>query len=343
MSKYLIVGLGNPGQKYADTRHNIGFWVVDELVRRYDFRGHSEHRAIVFDGIIKGKKVILAKPMTYMNNSGESVQSLVSFYKIDLDKIIVIYDEIDLPLGTLRIRKTGGHGGHNGLRNIIQHLKEKDFARIRIGVDRPPGKMQAKRHVLRGFHGDDKIVALQAQDKAADAVEMWLETDIEQVMTAFNGDFVEAEQDDTPKLSPKELLKQAKQAHQANPNDPEPLEQIVGLSKRLGKLKDEVDVHLKLADIYEKLGEPDKANTNRERAVSIEPSLIDVHMQIADYYDSIHNKKKAVNRYLILAEWYLEQGKPMEALDIVQVAMAINPQHPQAIEMQFDLQRRITE
>jgi PTH1 family peptidyl-tRNA hydrolase len=189
---YLIVGLGNPGKEYADTRHNVGFRVADELARRYGFAfGKKERKAVAATGVIHGKKVILAKPQTYMNLSGEAVRSLVDFYKVDLPRILIICDDLDIPLGTVRLRKSGSAGGQNGVKSVIQHLGTQEFSRLRFGIGRPPGKMQAKDHVLSGFQGDDAILAAQVVDRAADAVETWLKEGIEIAMTRHNGDIDE--------------------------------------------------------------------------------------------------------------------------------------------------------
>jgi peptidyl-tRNA hydrolase, PTH1 family len=186
--RYLIVGLGNPGRKYEDTRHNIGFWVVDELARRHNLTfGKTERKAITADGLIKGKRVLLAKPQTYMNLSGEAVRALIDFYKIDPINLIVAYDDMDLSLGTLRLRKSGSAGGQNGVRNIIQHLGTQDFDRVRCGIDRPPGRMPAKNYVLHPFTGDDTITAKLLVERAADAIETWLTDGMELAMTRHNG------------------------------------------------------------------------------------------------------------------------------------------------------------
>lgn len=185
---YLIIGLGNPGKEYADTRHNVGFRVVDELARRYGLTfGKKERKAVVASGVILGKKVILAKPQTYMNLSGEAVRALVDFYKVDVSRILVISDDLDIPLGTLRLRKSGSAGGQGGLKNIIQHLGTQEFNRLRFGISRPPGRMEAKDYVLQAFKGDDVILAAQMVDRAASAVEVWLTDGIEMAMTRYNG------------------------------------------------------------------------------------------------------------------------------------------------------------
>jgi PTH1 family peptidyl-tRNA hydrolase len=191
---YLIVGLGNPGKEYEQTRHNVGFRVMDELARRYGLTfGKKERKAVAATGTIFGKKVILAKPQTYMNLSGEAVRALVDFYKVELPNILVVSDDIDIPLGTVRLRKSGGAGGQGGMKSVIQHLGTQEFNRLRFGVSRPPGKMQAKDYVLGAFQGDDAILASQVIDRAADAVETWLRDGIELAMTRHNGSI-----DDTP-------------------------------------------------------------------------------------------------------------------------------------------------
>ncbi|HEX2619664.1 MAG TPA: aminoacyl-tRNA hydrolase [Phototrophicaceae bacterium] len=191
--RYLVVGLGNPGKDYENTKHNVGFWTMDELARRhgYTFGSKAERKALTADGLIAGKRVLLAKPQTYMNLSGEAVRGLVDFYKIDLANILVVSDDLDLPLGTLRLRKEGSHGGQNGIRNIIQHLGTQNFARARIGIGRPPGKMPAAAYVLQGFKGDDEITIRQVVDRAASAVEIWLREGIDLAMTRANGSVLE--------------------------------------------------------------------------------------------------------------------------------------------------------
>jgi PTH1 family peptidyl-tRNA hydrolase len=195
---HLIVGLGNPGKEYENTRHNLGFRTVDELARRYGLTfGKKERKALVASGIIREKKVILAKPQTYMNLSGEAVRALVGFYKVDIARLLMISDDLDLPLGTIRLRKSGGAGGQGGLKNVIQHVGSQEFNRLRIGIGRPPGKMNPKDYVLQSFKGDDEITARLVVDRAADAVETWLALGIELAMTQHNGDI------DEPKPAPK--------------------------------------------------------------------------------------------------------------------------------------------
>ncbi len=186
--RYLIVGLGNPGQDYAKTRHNFGFMAVDELARRHSLTfSRAEKRAMVADGLIGDKRVLLAKPQTYMNDSGLAVRGLLDFYKIDLAQFIVTADDLDIPFGTLRLRKGGGDGGQRGVRSIIQHLGTKEFARARMGIGRPPGKMDPAAYVLRPFLGDDAITAQLVYERAATAIESWLKDGLDLAMTKFNG------------------------------------------------------------------------------------------------------------------------------------------------------------
>jgi len=185
---YLIVGLGNPGERYADTRHNVGFRVVEKLAQKHGLTfNKNEHHAQTASGTILGKRVLLAKPMTYMNESGNAVQPLVSFYKIEPDRILIVGDDIDIPLGTLRLRKSGSSGGQNGLKHILQRLGTQEIARARFGVGRPPGHKNAADHVLAPFKGDDEILAMEVRDRAVEAVETWLRDGIELAMTRYNG------------------------------------------------------------------------------------------------------------------------------------------------------------
>lgn len=185
---YLIAGLGNPGARYENTRHNVGFHVVERLAQRHGLRfDKTEHRAQTASGTILGRRVLLAKPMTFMNVSGDAVQPLVSFYKIPHDHILIVADDIDIPLGTLRLRAKGSSGGQNGLKHILQRLGTQAIARARFGVGRPPGRKDAAAHVLAPFKGDEAILAEEVTDRAVQAVETWLTDGIEIAMTRCNG------------------------------------------------------------------------------------------------------------------------------------------------------------
>ncbi|TFJ92998.1 aminoacyl-tRNA hydrolase [Lentibacillus salicampi] len=182
-----IVGLGNPGKKYYQTRHNIGFRVIDELASRYGwtlkkdkFSGKSTVEAH------DGEKVILLKPQTFMNLSGESVRPLMDFYHIDPDNVLVIYDDLDLPPGKIRLRQKGGHGGHNGIRSIIDHVGTKEFNRLRIGIGRPETAMPVVDYVLRSFSKEQQEDVASSIEKSADACETWLQRPFAEVMNEFN-------------------------------------------------------------------------------------------------------------------------------------------------------------
>lgn len=182
-SDFYIVGLGNPGGKYAHTRHNVGFDVVAILSKRYNIsvRIH-EYKARVGKGNIKGKKVLLAMPQTYMNNSGESVKAMAAALGISSDKLIVVYDDMDLKTGVVRIKAKGSAGTHNGMRSIIYHLQTDDFVRVRVGIGKPEGDIV---DYVIGEHSD-KDAAFDALTKAADAIETLIESGIYEAQNRFN-------------------------------------------------------------------------------------------------------------------------------------------------------------
>ncbi|MBO9131302.1 aminoacyl-tRNA hydrolase [Bacillus sp. 165] len=184
----LIVGLGNPGREYALTRHNIGFIAVDELAHRWGISLNQEKfKGLYGSGVINGEKVILLKPLTYMNLSGECIRPLMDYYKIDIEDLVVIYDDLDLPVGRLRLRMKGSAGGHNGIKSMIAHLGTQEFNRIRIGIDRPKNGMKVPDYVLGRFVEEEKMDVVQSIKKSADACEEWLKTPFLQVMNKFNG------------------------------------------------------------------------------------------------------------------------------------------------------------
>ncbi len=156
----VIVGLGNPGSKYTETRHNAGFWFIEEVARKYaaTFRPDKKFHGEVAKISLEGKDIWLLKPGTFMNRSGLSVQSLLSFYRMNADQLLVVHDEIDLPPGTAKLKTGGGHGGHNGLRDIISQLGSKEFHRLRIGVGHPGSKDQVVDYVLHNASRDDRIL-----------------------------------------------------------------------------------------------------------------------------------------------------------------------------------------
>ncbi len=185
---YIIVGLGNPTKEYDKTRHNIGFMLIDELADRFDIHVTTiQHKALVGKGIINGQKVLLAKPQTYMNLSGESVKELVDYYKVDPEsELIIISDDIDLPPGYIRVRPKGSAGGHNGLKNIIALTGTQEFNRVRIGVGKKPPKMDLADYVLGHFKEEDKEPMKNGINDAIDAIEMILEDKIDEAMNKHN-------------------------------------------------------------------------------------------------------------------------------------------------------------
>ncbi len=189
VDRYLIVGLGNPGVRYANTRHNIGFRCVDALAERHGLSfAKQQGKALIASGTIAGRPVLLAKPQTYMNASGESVSALASFYKIAPDRILVIFDDLDLPVGTLRMRKSGGAGGQKGMKSIIEKLGTQEFSRLRFGIGRPPGRMDPADYVLLPFRdNDESILVAEAIDRAVQAVHTWLAEGIDIAMNQCNG------------------------------------------------------------------------------------------------------------------------------------------------------------
>ena len=185
---YIIVGLGNPSPEYAGTRHNAGFEVVQILADRFGIEtDYIKHRAICGKGVIEGSKVMLAMPQTFMNLSGESVRMLVDYYKIDVSsELIVIYDDINLAPGRIRIRKAGSAGGHNGMKNIITHLGTDEFMRIRVGVGDKPKGYDLADHVLGHFSNDEKELMDTAFINAANAVVTILNDGVDAAMNRYN-------------------------------------------------------------------------------------------------------------------------------------------------------------
>lgn len=188
-SYFVIAGLGNPGKKYENSRHNVGFDVIDELVDKYDFDGPVRFgKSMIGKGRIGGQKVILMKPMTYMNLSGEAIREVVDYYDVDpQSQLVVISDDIDLNVGRLRIRKKGSAGGHNGLKNIILHLGTNEFTRIRVGVGAKPNEnADLAAHVLGRFKGEDKEIMEIAEKNAADAAACIVTDGADLAMNRFN-------------------------------------------------------------------------------------------------------------------------------------------------------------
>lgn len=184
----LVVGLGNPGAEYEATRHNVGFAVADVLARRHHASWRStRQRAQVAECRTGAGTLVLAKPQTYMNLSGESVKALLRHHGIAPDRLLVVHDELDLPLAVVRLKLGGGTAGHNGLRSISQICATKDFARIRIGIGRPPGRMPGADFVLKPFRSDERDDVAGALETAADMVESWAESGVEPTQNRFHG------------------------------------------------------------------------------------------------------------------------------------------------------------
>lgn len=183
----LIVGLGNPGSQYDRTRHNIGFEVIDQLADRFNVQLNESKYKGLYSVMHKGnQKVILLKPLTYMNLSGDCIRPLMDYYKVPIENVVVIYDDLDLPVGRIRLRQKGSAGGHNGIKSIIQHLGTEKFNRIRIGINRPPEGMKVPNYVLGKFSKEDWHEMQSVVQTCADACEEWLESPFVQVMNHFN-------------------------------------------------------------------------------------------------------------------------------------------------------------
>jgi PTH1 family peptidyl-tRNA hydrolase len=183
----LVVGLGNPGPRYAGNRHNVGFLVVDLLAERIGARFKTHRgRADVVEGRLAGAPVVLAKPRSYMNDSGGPIVAVARFYKVPVEAITIVHDDLDIPYGTLRIKRGGGDGGHNGLRSATAALGVPDYARVRLGIGRPPGRQDPADFVLRDFTATERKDLAFHVDRAADAVEVLLADGLEIAQNRFN-------------------------------------------------------------------------------------------------------------------------------------------------------------
>jgi len=184
---YLIVGLGNPGREYSGSRHNVGFMVVDRLAEKLE----TSFRKVKMNALItavrhNGERIIMIKPQTFMNLSGQAVSSFIRFYKLPLENVLVIYDDVDLPFETLRLKPDGGDAGQRGVRSIIQQLGTKSFPRLRVGIDRPPGRMEVSDYVLQKFSAAEKGVLPFILDTASGAVLHFIDHGLNQAMTIYN-------------------------------------------------------------------------------------------------------------------------------------------------------------
>ena len=182
----LIVGLGNPGREYSETRHNIGWMVLDVLAKRWEGNWRLKDNAEVLEARHEGEVLLLVKPQTYMNLSGEAVAPLARFYKVPAEDVIVIYDDMDLPTGKLRLRMKGGSGGHRGIESLLYHLRQDTFNRVRLGIGRPPVGWAVPDYVLSRFHQEEQEDLNAALEKAADAVEGILKLGMSNAMNRFN-------------------------------------------------------------------------------------------------------------------------------------------------------------
>lgn len=185
---YIIAGLGNPTSQYAGTRHNVGFDVIDKLADKYNISvTEKKNKALCGKGVIEGQKVLLVKPQTYMNLSGESIRPLMDYYKLDPEtEFLVVFDDISLDVGKLRIRKKGSAGGHNGVKSLIAHLGTQDFQRIKVGVGEKPKEYDLADYVLGHFSKDEKEKMQESYEAATEAVAMILQGEIEAAMNRFN-------------------------------------------------------------------------------------------------------------------------------------------------------------
>lgn len=184
---YIVAGLGNPGRRYDNTRHNVGFETIDFLSDKYRINvSKVKFKAVIGDGDIEGERVILVKPQTFMNLSGECVREIIEWYKIPLSNIIIVYDDIDLPLGKIRVRPGGSSGTHNGMRSIIYQIQDDNFPRVRIGIGRPPEGWQLADFVLSKFSEDDRKKVNESIKSASEAVESIIKTSVEAAMNKYN-------------------------------------------------------------------------------------------------------------------------------------------------------------
>jgi PTH1 family peptidyl-tRNA hydrolase len=185
---FLIVGLGNPGRKFERNRHNVGFMLLNRLsIKLSENFGRVESKALVSKTTYQGERVILVKPQTFMNNSGVSVNSLVRFYQVPLENLLVVYDDVDLPLGILRIRPSGGSAGQKGMQSIIERLGMDEFPRLRIGTGRPPGRIEAADYVLQDFPAQENDILNETLDRAVEAVLTFIQAGLDKAMNLFNG------------------------------------------------------------------------------------------------------------------------------------------------------------
>lgn len=187
-SPFLVVGLGNPGREYRETRHNVGFMVIDQLCKVIGISmSRVQAKALVGLGTLEGQRVVLAKPQTFMNLSGQAVSGLMRFYKVPLNQIIVAHDDLDLPLGTIRVRPGGGSAGQKGVASTIQQLGTQEFARLRFGIGRPPGQMDPSAYVLQRFSNAELETLNEVLERSVEAVRTFIREGVTAAMNQYNG------------------------------------------------------------------------------------------------------------------------------------------------------------
>ncbi|NLL73424.1 MAG: aminoacyl-tRNA hydrolase [Clostridiales bacterium] len=217
---YIIIGLGNPTEKYQATRHNIGWDAITRISDDYGIPlNQKRHKALCGSGYIEGQKVVLAQPLTYMNLSGESVRALVDFYKVSTEDIIVIYDDISLDVGQLRVRKKGSAGGHNGIKSIISHLGTEEFPRIKVGVGNKPKDWDLADYVLSRFKNEEEATIREALKDTSDACRMILTDGMEATMNKYNKKKDTDEEVKNKKLKKKEAKAKIKDNKESNETD----------------------------------------------------------------------------------------------------------------------------
>ncbi len=183
----IIVGLGNPGRQYRNNRHNAGFLLIDRLAREFNLRLETQRsESLVATGTLEGRRFLLAKPQTYVNETGRAVAGLVRYFRVEYPNLLVAFDDLDLELGSLRMRPFGGTSGHRGMRSVINHLGDQGFPRLRIGIGRPPGRLDPAGYVLSNFASDEVELVSETLDRALGCVRRFLEAGIEKAMTDCN-------------------------------------------------------------------------------------------------------------------------------------------------------------
>lgn len=183
----MVVGLGNPGDEYAGNRHNVGYLVVEQLAGAgARFKSHKRSKAVMWEGRIDGRRTVLVKPTTYMNDSGQAVAPLCAFYKVEPEQVVVVHDELDLPFGSIRLKQGGGDNGHNGLKSLRRSLGTGEFFRARVGIGRPPGRMEPAAFVLRDFSAAERAEIPELVDRTADAVAALMTQGLDRAQSQFN-------------------------------------------------------------------------------------------------------------------------------------------------------------